>query len=330
MEKYDVIGIGDTVIDAFIKIEDAAVHCNINHESCELCFRFGDKVPYESVHVLNAVGNSANASVSGARFGLKTALITTVGTDLNGQNCIDALTQNKVSTEFVARNGDYPTNYHYVLWYDVDRTILIKHAPFPYVLPTFSTPPKWLYLSSLGGTSLTFHPVISKYLADNPEVKLAFQPGTFQMKFGTEALKDIYTRTEVFVCNVEESQRILKTESRDLKVLLKAVHDLGPKIVCITDGPDGAYMSDGEKAYFMPIYPDPAPPVERTGCGDAFASMFVSALVSGETPLQALTWAPINSMNVVQHIGAQEGLLSKEQMLEWLAKAPADYKPKEL
>jgi hypothetical protein len=24
----------------------------------------------------------------------------------------------------------YPTNYHYVLWYDVERTILVKHAPF--------------------------------------------------------------------------------------------------------------------------------------------------------------------------------------------------------
>ncbi len=75
MEKYDIVGIGDTVIDAFIKIQDASVHCNINHESCELCFRFGDKVPYESVNVLYAVGNSANASVSGARFGLNTALI---------------------------------------------------------------------------------------------------------------------------------------------------------------------------------------------------------------------------------------------------------------
>ncbi len=150
------------------------------------------------------------------------------------------------------------------------------------------------------------------------------------MKFGTEALKDIYQRSDVFVCNVEESQRILKLETRDLKILLKAMHDLGPKIVCITDGPAGAYMSDGEHAYFMPIYPDPAPPFERTGCGDAFTATFMSALIMGLTPLEALVWAPINPMNVVQHVGAQKGLLTKEQLLEWLAKAPADYKPREL
>lgn len=330
MEQYDIVAIGDIVIDAFIQIKDAAVHCNINHESCELCLRFGDKVPYETVHVLNAVGNSPNAAVSSSRLGLKTALVATVGNDQNGKDCLDALTNNGVSTEYVVANKEYPTNYHYVLWYDVDRTILIKHAPFPYALPEFKKSPKWIYFSSVGETSLPFHAVVADYLKAHPEVKLAFQPGTFQMKFGTEALEYIYKRSDLFVCNVEEAQRILKVETRDLKVLLKSMHDLGPKIVCITDGPAGAYMSDGEKAYFMPIYPDPAPPYERTGCGDAFASTFMSALCIGFTPLEALSWAPVNPMNVVQHIGAQEGLLTKEKLLEWLAKAPADYKPQEL
>ncbi len=330
MQNYDIVAIGDTVIDAFIKLKDANVHCKINHEACELCVRFGDKVPYESVNVLKAVGNSANASVSAARLGVKSALVSTVGTDDNGKECIAELQKNNVSTEYVVQNTDYPTNYHYVLWYEVDRTILIKHAPFPYTLPEFTQKPKWMYLSSLGENSLPFHTIISEYLKNNPDVKLVFQPGTFQMKFGIEALKDIYARTEVFVCNVEEAQRILNEATRDVSVLMKKMHELGPKIVCITDGPDGAFTSDGTKAYFMPIYPDPKPPVERTGAGDAFASTFATALAMGESVETALTWAPINSMNVVQYVGAQKGLLTKTELLEWLAKAPADYKIKEI
>jgi hypothetical protein len=43
----------------------------------------------------------------------------------------------------------------------------------------------------------------------------------------------------------------------------------------------------------------------------------------------ALTWAPINSMNVVQHLGAQAGLLSKDKIQEFLAAAPNDYGVKE-
>ena len=77
----------------------------------------------------------------------------------------------------------------------------------------------------------------------------------------------------------------------------------------------------------MPLYPDPAPPYERTGAGDAFASTFVAALVKGNTIEGALQWAPINSMSVVQKVGAQAGLLTEEELNEWLRKAPDWYKP---
>jgi hypothetical protein len=35
-------------------------------------------------------------------------------------------------------------------------------------------------------------------------------------------------------------------------------------------------------------------------------------------------------MSVVQAVGAREGLLTEEKLKEWLAKAPADYQPKEI
>jgi len=41
---------------------------------------------------------------------------------------------------------------------------------------------------------------------------------------------------------------------------------------------------------------------------------------------EALRRAPINSMSVVQYIGAQEGLLSKEKLEKYLENAPVDYK----
>ena len=78
------------------------------------------------------------------------------------------------------------------------------------------------------------------------------------------------------------------------------------------------------------MYPDPKPPYERTGCGDAWASTFVTALALGRPPLEALVWAPINPMSVAQFIGAQEGLLTREQLTWWLEKAPAEYKPREI
>jgi ribokinase len=98
----------------------------------------------------------------------------------------------------------------------------------------------------------------------------------------------------------------------------------------ITDGPDGAYTYDGERMLFVPMYPDPKPPVERTGAGDSFSSAFTSFIASGMSVEDALLRAPINSMNVVQHIGAQEGLLTKDEIEEWLAKKPEGYKVTEI
>ena len=334
LKKYDIVTIGDTVTDAFIKLEEAHINCKLNTDEREICMRFGDKIPYEFVEVCPAVGNSANAAVSASRLGLTSAIITNLGDDDEGGNALNQFNKEKVSTKYIVSHKGIKTNYHYVLWFETDRTILIKHEKFPRTFPKSirdNSNPKWIYLSSLGEDSLPFHKTIEEYLLKNPEVKLAFQPGTFQMKFGTEALKEIYKRADIFFCNIEEAERILKIGNREnIKELAKKISDLGPKVVVLTDGSDGAYSyeKDKDQLLFMPVYPDIKPPYERTGAGDAFASTFVSALILGKSTEEALVWAPINAMAVVQEIGAQKGLLSKEKLLEYLSKAPAEYKPR--
>ncbi|QQG42428.1 MAG: carbohydrate kinase family protein [Candidatus Giovannonibacteria bacterium] len=327
MKQYDFIAIGDSTTDAFIKLKDASVHCNINKEKCEICLRFKDKIPYEEVYVVPAVGNAANASVAASRLGLQSALISNVGDDYFGQEALDALKKENVGTEFVIAHPGKKTNYHYVLWYEDDRTLLIKHQEYDYKLPYFNDP-KWVYFSSMAENSLPFHEVFERYMNEHPKVKLAFQPGTFQMKFGRKKLVGIYKRTEVFVCNKEEAQRILESNEKDVKKLMKNLADLGPKIVVVTDGPAGACAYDGASAWFMPPYPDPKPPFERTGAGDAFSSTFIVALCLGLRVEEALRWAPINSMSVVQYVGAREGLLTRYKLEKYLSEAPADYIPK--
>lgn len=326
-EQIDFLAIGDMVTDAFIRINDAEVRTDADG-SPKLCLRFGDKVPFESAEEVRAVGNSANAAVAAARLGLKSALIAHVGNDRHGAACIEELKLNNVATDYVGIHEGIPTNYHYVLWYDVDRTILVKHAQFPVAMPKLPLAPKMLYLSSLGDHTEEYHGEIARYAAEHPEMKLVFQPGTFQMKLGADILKSIYEHTYAFFCNVQEAQRILATEEKDVQILMHMIHALGPKLVFITDGIDGAYAFDGIEAWFMPIYPHA--PYERTGAGDAFASTVSAALLLGKTIPEALKWGPINSMSVVQYIGAQKGLLTLAKIEHHLSDAPVDYGPKTL
>ncbi|MEI6660223.1 MAG: carbohydrate kinase family protein [bacterium] len=332
MKKLDVLSIGDIVIDAFIRLKDAEETCDIDKQNCKLCVRFGDKVPYESVDVCLAVGNAPNAAVSVARLGLNSGLLTYVGGDQNGRDCIDQLVKNGVITDYVHTEADMKTNYHYVIWYDVDRTILIKHEAFNYStqgLPTGDMAPKWIYLSSLGANSLNMYAQIEQYLKENPRVKLAFQPGIFDIKQGYKNLKHIYSRADIMCCNVEEAQRILSEASRDIKTLLKSLRDtLGTKTIIMTDSIEGAYAYDGADFYFIPVYPHE--PFERTGAGDAFFSTIVAGLSMGKKLDEVLLWAPINSMSVVQQIGAQRGLLTMPELQDFLSKAPADFKVKKI
>lgn len=329
MKDFDFVAIGDTTIDAFIKIKEASINCNINKENCQICFDFANKVPYESVTVVPAVGNSANAAVAAARLGLKSAYVGNVGADLNGKDCINALNSNDVYTKFIKIHKDKKTNYHYVLWFKDERTILIKHEEYDYELPHIGSP-KWIYLSSLGENSLPFHREMENYLKFHPETNLAFQPGTFQIKFGKESLAGIYQMTKVFICNLQEAQRILDTKENRPLELMKMISWLGPKIIVITDGPKGAYAYNGDEAWFMPAYPDPKPPYERTGAGDAFSSTFVATLAMDELIEDALVTAPINSMSVVQYIGAQEGLLTLPELEKYIEQAPEDYRPRRI
>jgi len=324
-EQIDFLAIGDIVTDAFIRINDAQIKTDTDGENPLLCFRYGDKVPYESMEEVRAVGNSANAAVSAARLGLKAALIAHVGKDIQGQNCLDELVKNNVSTHYVFAHDGFATNYHYVLWHDVDRTILVKHAAFPVLMPNIPVAPKMLYLSSLGDHTEAYHHEIAAYIQKHPDMKVVFQPGTFQIKLGTEVLKDIYANTYAFFCNIEEAQTITKSTSHEPLALMRAVHALGPKLVFITDGIKGAYASDGSEQWFMPVYPHD--PYERTGAGDAFASTVSAALLMGKPLGEALKWGPVNSMSVVQFVGAQKGLLTEPALEKYLANAPADYEP---
>jgi ribokinase len=328
LENFDFIAIGDTTTDAFIKIKQASIYKNSDGEE-KLCVESGAKIPYESVTVVPAVGNSPNAAVAAHRLGLRSALVSNVGDDEYGKEDLETLKKNGVDTQFVKMHTGKESNYHFVLWFRAERTILIKHTEYSYELPDIGNP-KWIYLSSLGENSLPYHREISSFLKTHPETKLAFQPGTFQIKLGYETLKDLYEISELFFCNKEEAQIILKTEEQGAVKLAEMMRALGPKIAIITDGPNGAYAANGNSTWHMPMYPDPAPPVDRTGAGDAFSSTVTSYIALGMSIDEALLRGPINSMSVVQYVGAQEGLLNSEKLEALLEKAPQEYRAEKI
>ncbi len=332
-KKTKVLAVGDVVIDAFIDLIDKYEYVDKDKDgNTILNIPLGTKIPYDKSIVVPGVGNAANAAVAFARLGLDCGLISNVGVDDWGRDIISALKSNGVNTHFVHQNPGKLSNYHYVLWYKEERTIFVKGEKYDYEWPNVrkQDTPEWIYFSSINEELPEYHDAIGTWLDENPEVKMAFQPGTFQMSLGLDRLRKIYQRSEVVALNREEATMVFSANHEDIHDQLNKMHEAGIKIALVTDGPNGAYASDGNKRWSMPLYPDPGPPVDRTGAGDAFASTFTAALMKGADVPSALLWAPINSMNVVQHVGAQEGLLTEDQIDYYLRNAPSNYHPTEM
>lgn len=329
-KRDDFWGVGDVVSDTFIELIDAWIEDDNPEKTQELCMKFGSKTPYKDVVNVHATGNALNAANAAHKLGLRTDVITNVGDDDTGRAILSALKRaGTASNKYVTIHKNHKSNHNYILRYKEERTILNHHNEYEYALPRIGRGrgPKWIYLSSLAHNSIPHHHEIAQFLREHPETKLAFQPGTFQIKLGVEALRDLYAVSELFFCNKEEAQRILKTNETDIKKLLTDLRTKGPKIVVITAGPEGAYVYDGNDYWHGVMYPDIAPPVDRTGAGDSFSATFTAALALGKTIEEALMWGPINSMSVVQYVGAQAGHLTQNQLLTYLDKAPDNYKP---
>ena len=138
---FDLISIGDAVIDTFIPLTDAEV------EGDKLCLRYGDKIPV-GPSVSMVAGNAANNADGASRLKLNTAYYVNIGGDSDGQRIKQHLKDEGVDTRYVVVNKELPSNHHVVLDFKAERTILIYHQPWKYQLPDLDRS-KWIYLTSL-------------------------------------------------------------------------------------------------------------------------------------------------------------------------------------
>ena len=326
-----ILAIGDIFSDAFIKLDEDKARIDTDENgSKRLSVEFGAKLPYDRVDVVNAVGPSPNSAVSFARLGLRAGLMTFLGDDRTGEESLEYLKKEQVDTSTIAIAEGTSSSFWYVLRYGADRTMLVKNEEYDYAWQEPAEVPSWIYLSQISGNSWGLHEALLEYLEKHLDTKLAFQPGTFHFQWGKEKLSEIYSRAQLVVLNREEAADVLGISRESIPELIKGFRDLGVHTVVITDGSEGAYAGDDKTILQIPNYPDPAPPFERTGAGDAFASTVTASLAQGESLETALLWAPINSMSVVQKLGAQTGLLSKPELQKYLDEAPEWYHPKEL
>jgi len=314
--KYDVLSLGPARMDCFVMLPDEEVVeiCSIDQKNCLIQLGFGEKIAVRSMEFAIG-GNAGNNAVGLTRLGLATAIIGAVGDGWTDKQAIEILQKEGVETKYIEIKPGQK-GFGVIINYQGERTILSYYSQS---ICDWPTDPEleagWVYLTSMGEGYEEFYRQAVEW-AGTHGAKIAFNPGTRQLKAGLEPLQYAYEAAEVLFVNKEEATLLLQTNS-DIKELLTGLRKIGPRVVIITNGPDGTYAYDGQKFLYMPIVP--APVVERTGAGDAFGSGFLGAYLQGKPLEECLKWGTVNSASVLGFVGPQAGLLTRQQIEEKLS-----------
>jgi len=322
MENFDLLSIGDASMDVFMTPLESDTICRLDTKECSICFDYGDKIPVKNLE-FSVGGNAANNAVGTKRLGISTGIVLTLGQDSVGDIIVKRLKDEGVDATYIIEQPATSSNYSTIINYSGERTIFVYHAPRSYEFPVHLPITPWLYLTSMGESFRPFYIHMVDWLKANPQIKLAFNPGSWQMRSDFENIKDVMSLTHVIFVNRDEAEKLTGFTGSDKKErdLLIALSKLGPKICVITDGSNGSFAYDSINGKFLKAGVLPVDAYERTGAGDAFGSGTLAALIHGKPLDEALIWGTCNSASVIGYTGSQKGLLKFEEMDAWLVRA---------
>lgn len=318
----NLLTIGDASMDVFMTPTESETLCQVNTKECFIAFSYGDKIPVRNLE-FSLGGNAANNAVGAVRLGVKCSIVITLGEDNVGNWIVEGLKKEGVDLTYVIQQPATLSNYSNIINYSGERTIFTYHAPRSYEYPVALPAAPWVYLTSMGEAFRPFYNHIAEWFRTNPKVKLAFNPGSWQIKADINQISDILSLTYLIFVNRKEAEKLTGTPDShgNEKELMVALAKLGPKICVVTDGGGGSFVYDSQAKKFIKCGILPVDAYERTGAGDAFGSGMLSALVKGKSLEDAVLWGTVNSASVIGYTGSQKGLLKEGEMDEWLQRA---------
>lgn len=311
-QKYDIITVGSATVDVFAHTDSTQSEVVTLHDHKDIAYPLGAKILIKEMHFFVG-GGGTNTAVAFSRLGLKTAFLGKIGKDDNGKTISDCLFRERV--DFIGTYGNI-SGYSVILdSVKDDRTIFtykgcndeLKYGDVDFK----AINSKWLYLSSMMKDSLATQQKIADY-AYKKGIKIAYNPSLYITNNHAMATKYVLRRSEIVVFNKEEAQALLSSKNDNIFQLLFEVAELGPKLVVITDGHNGAQCYNTRDGFVYSAKPTRVDIVETTGAGDAFASAFVAGIMLDKDIGTSMKMGMLNAESIIQHLGAKNILLDKE------------------
>jgi len=319
--KYDVVCIGDAFEDVFVEPNLKPEFSRSFASKQSISFELGEKVPLNSVDY-EIGGSACNAAVGFSRLGYNSTIVSLLGDDTPKERVIERLEKENVDYDHLNISKKIQTGFSVIFRFEGERTIFVYHGVKDYSSLKIKKGLrfKWIYVSPLGeNTEDIERRVIAEVSTHNS--MFAWNPGSLQIAKGASHFKHLLMATNVLFLNKEEAIKFINLPVRpSMEQIFFKLHSYGPKIIVITNGKEGAYVSH-RNIILNKEADQRLKKVDATGAGDSFAVGFLGKImeldfntISEQELNEALKWGTANSASVIRQIGAQRGLLTKEEI----------------
>jgi sugar/nucleoside kinase (ribokinase family) len=319
-EKKKVITIGSNTLDAIIQVKDILRFELFDKEIVKkyTAIEYSRKLNVEEIRFFPG-GSGANIASNCAMLGFNAIYVGVVGKDFSANICIEDLKERGVDISNLIQTDEDRTAFSVILkteW-GKDRSILAYKGANNLLKPEDVKEELFDNIAAFAWTSLTsengcraIEKAIS--LTKNQGGLVFAAPSMSIIKNNPKWAKILISNSDVISMNAEEAVEF--TGEIERFYAAKKIHELGPKLVSITDGANGSLISDGIKVVRSGIYKFDV--IDTTGAGDAFLSGILLSKLNGY-PLEKMTQiATAMSSLESMETGVREGLPSNIEDLE--------------
>ncbi|MGJ8595146.1 adenosine kinase [Sulfitobacter sp.] len=327
MKTYDLVGIGNAVVDVITHADDAFLdNMSIDKGIMQLIEQDRAEQLYAAMNDrLQTPGGAVANTIAGVgALGLNTAFIGRVRDDGLGKFYADAMTDNGI--DFVnppVAGGDRPTSRCMIFVTPDGERSLNTYLGISTGLTSEDVPTK-----VAGNAKIMF---LEGYLFDHDAGKTAFREAARAAKAGggmagitisdpfcverhrADFLQMIEHELDFVIGNEAEIKSLFETD--DLEDAMAKTAALCPIMVCTRSGDGVTLIREGERVDI------PAParitPVDATGAGDQFAAGFIYGMATGRDLETCGRMGNLCGAEVISHIGPRP----EKDMMEEFRKA---------
>jgi sugar/nucleoside kinase (ribokinase family) len=320
--KYDVLGIGNAIVDVIARTEDDFLVKQGMHKGGMALI---DEPRAQSIYaamgkaVEKSGGSAANTIVGVASFGARAAFVGKVKHDKLGEAFAKDIRAAGVAFDTpAAKDGPSTACCYVMVTPDGERTMNTYLGAAQHLYPSD------IHQDAIASAAITY---LEGYLWDPPHAKDAFRKAAkiaheagrkvaltlsdafCVSRYRAEFLELIKTGT-VDLVFANESELKSLYESSDFDTAAKILrHDA--KLAVVTRSEKGCVVINRDETIEVPAAPI-TKLVDATGAGDLFAAGFLFGLARGKDHKTAAQLGAIAAAEVIQHIGARPEVSLKE------------------